>query len=102
MLIASTVTVLGLPGGAPEGACMTFTPGHTNPPNMATGEVPFYVNISEITDYYEPDETYTSKWTLFHYFILCVIKFGLHMQLSYNANFNYVFNPLQLELHACS
>ena len=67
MLIASTVTVLGRPDGAPEEACMTFIPGHANPPNMAAGDVPFYVNISEIADYYEPDETYTSKWTLFYY-----------------------------------
>ena len=70
LLAASVVAVLGLPGGAPEGACNTFTPGHNNPTNQADGDVPFYVNTSAIGDSYTPDYTYTSKWKLFNYVVL--------------------------------
>ena len=62
VLAVSAVTVLGLPDGAPMVACTNgLIPGHTSAPNVATGDVPFYVNTSDIGDYYMPEEAYTSE-----------------------------------------
>ena len=51
--------VLGLSSGAPVSACMTITPDHG--PSLATGPVPFLVNISSLDGGYIPGQTYTSK-----------------------------------------
>ena len=49
VLVVTVTTVLGLPMGAPEQACSTITPvGHTAVNNMASGSVPFNVDISSI------------------------------------------------------
>ena len=61
VLVVTATTVLGLPMGAPEQACSTITPvGHTAVNNMATGSVPFNVDISSINSSYIPGQTYTS------------------------------------------
>ena len=62
MLAVSTATVMGMPDGAPLGACSNnLTPVHGNPANMAVGGNPFYVNTDDIGDYYVPEEIYSSE-----------------------------------------
>lgn len=71
VLTVSTATVLGLPNGAPVMACNNgLVPDHGNPQNMASGDSPFYVNISDLGDYYIPEETYTSECEILD-FCLC-------------------------------
>ena len=53
VLVVTATTVLGLPQGAPEQACADILPlGHTTPGNMATGAVPFTVDISSLNNGY--------------------------------------------------
>lgn len=62
MLALSTTAVLGLPTGAPAGACDNgLMPNHPSPPNTAMGDVPFNVITRDIGSYYVPDESYESK-----------------------------------------
>lgn len=62
MLVVTTDTVLGYPAGAPTAACSNIRPNHTNPSNMATGLVPFTINIINLTNNsYVPGQIYTSK-----------------------------------------
>ena len=61
MLVVTTTAVLGLPLGAPEAACSTATPNHIAVPNMATGSVPYDVDISSLDGGYEPGKAYTIK-----------------------------------------
>ena len=62
MLAVSTAAVMGFPNGASIDACDNgLMPNHPSPPNMAVGDSPFYVNTSNIGDYYIPEETYTSE-----------------------------------------
>ena len=62
VLTLSRTTVLGLPGGAPEGACASLVPvGHANPANQATGDVPFNIDISATGGCYAPGDMYQSK-----------------------------------------
>ena len=51
--------VIGNRFGAPPEACSTITPGHGD--SMATGEVPYTVDISSLTSGYVPGQNYTSK-----------------------------------------
>ena len=59
LLMAAVNTVVGYRTGAPLAACFTITPNHGD--SMATGPVPFTVNISSLDDGYTPGETYISK-----------------------------------------
>ena len=55
-------TVMGYPLGAPEQACADIRPlDHIAIDNMATGAVPYYVNISSLSDGYLGGQTYTGK-----------------------------------------
>ena len=57
-------TVMGYPSGAPEQACVEISPlGHTAVDNMATGPVPYSVNISSLSTGYVGGQTYTSKYS---------------------------------------
>ena len=62
----STTAVFGWPAGAPIQACTNglMPTGHTDPANMATGDVPFTVNISDIGESYMPGASYTSECVL--------------------------------------
>ena len=62
----SVPVILGLPNGAPTDACNNglMPAGHTNPANMATGDVPFNVNITEIGNSYTPGQMYSSEFEL--------------------------------------
>ena len=75
VLAVSAVTVLGLPDGAPEMACTNgLIPAHTNSTNTANGtRVPFYVNTSNIGDYYIPGRTYRSECALLRYYTFMYI-----------------------------
>ena len=62
LLTLSITVVLGLPTGAPDTACTNgLMPNHGDVNNMATGDVPFIVNISNIGSYYVPGDMYESK-----------------------------------------
>ena len=59
LFLGVTVTVVvGNMAGAPPEACSTITPGHGT--SMATGAVPYTVDISSLTDGYVPGQNYTS------------------------------------------
>ena len=58
----STTAVLGLPDGAPSPVCASLIPlAHTIPANMATGDVPFNVDINATGGCYAPGDMYQSK-----------------------------------------
>ena len=63
VLTLSITAVLGFPTGAPTDACTNgLMPNHGNPANMATGDVPFNVDISDLGGRcYVPGDTYESK-----------------------------------------
>ena len=62
VLAVMAAAVMGYPLGAPEQACAEIRPlGHVAIGNMATGTVPYYVNISSFNDGYVGGQTYTSK-----------------------------------------
>ena len=63
VLVVTATTVLGYPLGAPEPACVDIFPiGHnTTVENMATGPVPFTVDISSLNNGYTPGQSYRSK-----------------------------------------
>ena len=62
MLVVTSATVLGLPTGAPDGACADIYPvGHAAMPNMANDTLPYYVNISSLSNGYVPGRNYASK-----------------------------------------
>ena len=61
MTLAVAVTaVVGYSAGPPDDACSTMTPGHFS--NIATGPVPFTVNISSLDCGYLPGHNYTSDY----------------------------------------
>ena len=64
-MTVSVPAILGLPGGAPSQACTNgLVPAHTSPANMATGDVPFNVNITEIGNSYTPGQMYSSEFKI--------------------------------------
>jgi len=70
VLVMATV-VMAYPPGAPIQACKDGTniiPISVD--NMATGEVSFTVDISNIGSRYTPGDNYTSKWL--HDYIVCI------------------------------
>ena len=62
----SVPAILGFPAGAPSDACTNglMPAGHTSPANMATGDVPFNVNITEIGNSYTPGQMYSSEFKI--------------------------------------
>ena len=66
MLAVTTTAVLGWPAGASPDSCTNglMPAGHTNPANIATGPVPYNVNISNIGESYIPGANYISECTL--------------------------------------
>ena len=62
----SVPVILGFPTGAPSDACTNglMPAGHANPANMATGDVPFNVNITEIGNSYTPGQMYSSQFEI--------------------------------------
>ena len=63
---------MALPLGAPPTACGNIVPQHTSVDNMASGPVPFEVDISSIGSSYVPNYNYTSKY---YGFVCLFIKF---------------------------
>ena len=62
MLVVTSATVLGMPNGAPDGACPNIYPvGHAAVNNMANDTFPYYVNISSLSNGYVPGRNYASK-----------------------------------------
>ena len=57
--MVAVTAVVGLSSGAPDSACSTITPGHGT--SVATGPVPFKVNISSLDGGYIPGQTYASE-----------------------------------------
>jgi len=62
MVAMSISVVMALPLGAPPTACGNIVPQHTSVDNMASGPVPFEVDISSIGSSYVPNYNYTSKY----------------------------------------
>ena len=62
----SVPAILGFPSGAPSDTCYNdFLPAaHLSPANMATGDVPFNVNITEIGNSYTPGQMYSSEFKI--------------------------------------
>ena len=62
----SVPVILGFPDGASSDACTNglIPAGHANPANMATGDVPFNVNITEIGNSYTPGQMYSSEFKI--------------------------------------
>ena len=61
----STAVVMAYPPGAPIQACENGTniiPRHISITNMASGAVPFTVDISNIGNRYTPGSNYTSEY----------------------------------------
>jgi len=60
MINISVICIEALPNGAPASACSDFIPQHL-PNQVATGPVPYVVNVSNIGDSYTSGQTYPSE-----------------------------------------